>query len=56
MNEIVKMIDLCWTGTTLYALDTKGYVWYIDMRTGTWALHGNPSNADLKKLLGDDHE
>jgi hypothetical protein len=42
-DPTVRMSNLCWTGTTLYAIDVQGRVWYIEMRTGTWALHGNPT-------------
>lgn len=48
--ESVPMVELCWTGTTLYALDYNGNVWYIEMKTGSWALHGNPTIDDLNRL------
>jgi hypothetical protein len=45
----VRMSSLCWTDTTLYGVDVKGRVWFIDMRTGKWALHSNPTEPELKK-------
>lgn len=44
----VKFVQLCWTDTTLYAVDDKGRAWFIEMRSGKWALHGNPTEADAK--------
>lgn len=45
------MDQLCWVDSTrtIYGVDNGGRVWYIDMRTGSWALHGNPTVADLKR-------
>lgn len=48
---MIKMKQLCWTGTTLYGLDVDGYIWLIDMRTGNWILHGNPAIDDRAKEL-----
>lgn len=48
---MVKMMQLCMTNKTIYAVDSEGYVWYIDMRTGNWALHGNPTEDDRAKEL-----
>jgi hypothetical protein len=42
-----KIVQLCWTGTTLYALDEQGYIWYINLRDGSWELHGNPTDQDF---------
>lgn len=45
-TEMVQMSSLCWTESTLYAVDVQGRVWYIEMKTGKWALHGNPTEAE----------
>ncbi len=50
-NDPIKFIELCWTGTTLYALDEEGYVWYIEMKSGKWAMHGNPTIEDYRREL-----
>lgn len=50
MNR-VKMKQLCWTGTTLYGVDEEGYIWFIEMKSGSWALHGNPTMDDRAKEL-----
>jgi hypothetical protein len=52
----VEMINLCWASTTLYALDIYGNVWYIDLRDGEWALHGNPTMDDLNRLKEGKHK
>lgn len=51
MSKSIKMVGLCFTDETLYALDVDGYVWYIDMRNGEWALHGNPTMDQRAKEL-----
>lgn len=50
-KRILKIKQLCWTDRTLYAVDEGWYVWYIDLKTGEWALHGNPTFEDRAKLL-----
>lgn len=49
-EDWIPMTQLCWTGTTLYGVDAKGRVWYIEMRGGEWALHGNPTLGDLRRI------
>ncbi len=49
--EMVRMKSLCFTDRTLYAVDEHGYVWYIELKTGEWALHGNPTLDDRAKEL-----
>lgn len=53
----VKMKSLCFTDKTLYAVDEEGLVWYINTKTGDWALHGNPTMDDrareLKRIEGE---
>lgn len=50
-TKAVAMRHLCMTDKTLYALDEFGNVWFIDMKDGEWALHGNPTHDDLNRLL-----
>jgi hypothetical protein len=44
---IVRMSNLCFTDRTLYGVDQQGRIWFIDMRNGEWALHGNPTEPEL---------
>lgn len=48
---LVKMKNLCFTDKTLYAVDEEGLVWYINMKNGEWALHGNPTMDDRAREL-----
>lgn len=48
---MIRMSQLCFTDRTLYAIDIEGRVWYIELKTGEWALHGNPTEEDLKRLM-----
>lgn len=52
MNSPIRMKQLCWTGTTMYAVDEDGLVWFIEMKTGNWDLHGNPTIEDRLRLEG----
>jgi hypothetical protein len=45
----IPMMELCFTDKTLYGIDEVGRVWFIDMRTGDWALHGNPTESQITK-------
>jgi hypothetical protein len=38
----IPMAQLCWTGKTLYGLDSQGRVWFVSLTDGNWELHGNP--------------
>jgi len=49
--QLVKMKSLCFTNQTLYGVDEDGYVWFINMKNGEWALHGNPTLDDRAKEL-----
>jgi hypothetical protein len=45
----VRFVSLCFTDQTLYGVDVKGRVWFIDMCDGKWALHGNPTESEAKE-------
>lgn len=38
----VPFMQLCWTGTTLYGLDRRGRIWFINMKNGEWELADQP--------------
>jgi hypothetical protein len=48
-DPAVRMVSLCFTDRTLYGVDDRGRVWFIDMRDGSWALAGNPIEPEVKK-------
>jgi hypothetical protein len=48
-SATVRMANLCFTDRTLYGVDQEGRVWFIDMRNGEWALHGKPTEPEVKK-------
>lgn len=48
-SATVRMANLCFTDKTLYGVDQEGRVWFIDMRNGEWALHGNPTEPEVEK-------
>lgn len=48
-GSTVRMANLCFTDKTLYGIDQQGRVWFIDMRNGEWALHGNPTEPEVEK-------
>lgn len=48
----LPMAQLCWTGTTLYGVDSSGRVWFIEMKNGSWALHGNPIEPTTEEWEG----
>jgi hypothetical protein len=48
-DRAVRIVSLCFTDRTLYGVDDRGRVWFIDMRDGSWALAGNPIEPEVKK-------
>jgi hypothetical protein len=48
-DPAVRIVSLCFTDRTLYGVDDRGRVWFIDMRDGSWALAGNPIEPEVKK-------
>lgn len=51
----VKVAQLCWTGSTLYAVDVEGLLWFINMRTGVWERADNPQvSTDTIKPGGEE--
>ena len=50
-KQMIKITQLCMTTQTLYAVDADGYVWFVDLKTGEWCLHGNPTVEDRALLL-----
>jgi hypothetical protein len=45
----VRMASLCYTGRTVYGIDRQGRVWFINLETAKWELHGNPTEAERVK-------
>jgi hypothetical protein len=44
----IGMSQLCWTGSTLYGIDSRGRVWFISQHDGNWKLHGNPIEPSIE--------
>jgi hypothetical protein len=42
----VPIASLCYTGRTVYGVDRQGRVWYVNLESGGWTLHGNPTEDD----------
>ena len=54
MKVLVKMKQLCSTDQTMYAVDEQGYIWFVNMKTGEWEMHGSPTTEMRSRMLGED--
>lgn len=44
----VRFTSLCFTDRTLYGVDDKGRLWYVDLSTGGWSRHPSPDDPDAE--------
>jgi hypothetical protein len=48
LDRKVHFVSLCHTGKTLYGVDDKGRLWFVDLTTGLWDMHGLPDDPDVE--------